>query len=239
MAFRPILGLFALVACAFAQPAFEVAAIKPADPNANGSSTHSNFGRITMENVSLKDCIERAFSVKNFSLSGPPWLDSARFNIVAKPPDGTPREQFNAMLQTLLADRFKLAFHRETKVMPAYALLVEKKGLKVQPVETGPDGGWSTGRGRADVIHITMPQIADFLSQLVDRPVKDMTGVAGRFDFKLRWTPEGADPATADPSVPSSIFTALQEIAGLKLEPQRLPIEILVVDRIDRQPTEN
>jgi uncharacterized protein (TIGR03435 family) len=220
------------------QPAFEVASVKPANPNANATYTRTDAGRLTLENISLKDCIERAFEVKDFSLSAPPWLDSARFDIVAKAPERAKIQQFNVMLQKLIIDRFKLAFHRETRVMPAYALVVDKKGLRVQAVEPG-NSGWSTGRGMLDGIHLPMTQFASLLAERVDRPVKDLTGLSGIFDIKLRWTPEGTDPSAVDPSLPTSILTALQEQAGLKLEPQRLPVEILVVDYIERQPTEN
>ena len=220
------------------QPAFEVASIKPANPNANGTYTRTDAGRLTLENISLKDCIERAFEVKDFSLSPPPGLDSAHFDIVAKAPEGVQTQTFNALLQKLLVDRFKLTFHRETKVMPAYALVVDKKGLRVQAVQPG-ESGWGKGRGRLDGIHLPMAEFASLVAELVDRPVKDLTGLSGVFDIKLRWTPEGTDPSAADPSLPASILTALQEQAGLKLEPQRLPVEILVVDHIERQPTEN
>jgi uncharacterized protein (TIGR03435 family) len=122
--------------------------------------------------------------------------------------------------------------------MPAYALLVDKKGLKVQPVEGEPQDWGDFGPGRLTANHTTMSLFAESLSTQLNRPVKDMTNIPGIYDIKLRWTPEGADPSV-NPSLPTSIFTALQEIAGLKLEPQRLPIEILVVDHIERQPTEN
>ncbi len=195
-----------------------------------------------MENVSLKDCIKQAFDVKDFSLSGPAWLAYPRFDIVAKPPAGTSREQYDAMLQTLLVQRFKLVFHRESRTLPAYALVVDKRGLKVKPVEDDGRPGETWGRGLVSGRHITMAGFADLLSRHLDRLVKDMTGLSGVYDIKLLYTPDdatAADPPASDSSAASSIFAALQEQAGLKLLAERLPIEVLVVDRIERQPTEN
>ena len=236
---RLLSGFVALAACALAQPAFEVASVKPADPNANGTSIYGSPGQLHMENFSLQDLIKQAFQVKDFSISGPSWLTSARFDVVAKRPSGSSRQQVGAMLQSLLADRFHMTWHRQTRVMPAYALLVDKKGLKLQPVEGEPEESGDSGPARLTAYHTTMSLFADSLSTQLDRPVKDMTGLPGIYDIKLRWIPEGADPATLNLSLPTSIFTALQEIAGLKLEPRRLPIEILVVDHIERQPTGN
>ena len=224
-----------------ARPAFEVASIKPADPKANGSSTNFRGTQMVMENLSLKDFIERAFFLKDYSLSGPPWLDSARFDIVAKFPIGAPRDQSELMLQTLLAERFKLEYHRESKVLQAFALVVDRKGLKVAPAQDGkPGGGWSMGRGQIAANHLTMSGVADLLARHLNVPVEDRTGVAGMFDFKLRFVPDDA-PADApvDKLAASSIFAALQEQAGLKLESRKLPVQILVVDHIERQPVGN
>jgi uncharacterized protein (TIGR03435 family) len=219
---------------------FEVASIKPADPMANGRSTHTSQGQLRMENQSLKDLIQRAFDLKDYSFSGPGWLDSARFDIVAKPPAGASPKQYNAMLQALLAERFKLEYHRESKVMPAYALVVDKKGLKVKPVEDKQQSGWSTGRNRIEGHQLTMAGFADLLAGQLDHPVEDMTQVSGVYDIKLLFVKDEspAEPP-ADSGLASSIFAALQEQAGLRLETRKLPVQILVVDRIERTPTEN
>jgi uncharacterized protein (TIGR03435 family) len=219
--------------------AFEVASIKLNASDSPGSSTHSSQGQIRMVNVSLKQCIETAFNVKDYSLSGPSWLDSVRFDIVAKPPAGYRPEDVPPMLRTLLVERFQLAVHRESKVLPAYALLVDKKGPKVQPVE-GKDGqgGWGSGRGSVDVHGLTMAGFADVLSANLDRPVKDLTELSGVFEFKLKWTTDETQPSSDSPTA-TSLFTAVQEQLGLKLEARKLPIEILVIDHIERVPTEN
>jgi uncharacterized protein (TIGR03435 family) len=229
----------------FGQPAapakaFEVVSVKPNASGDPGSSTHSSKGQIRMENVSLKQCIERAFNVKDYSLSGPSWLDSVRFDIMAKPPAGYKPDDVPPMLQTLLVERFQLAVHRESKVLPAYALLVDKKGPKVQPVEE-KDGkaGWGSGRGLIDVHSLTMAGFSDVLSADLDRPVADLTDLKGVFEFKLRWTPDETQPTSPDVPTATSLFAAVQEQLGLRLEARKLPIEILVIDHVEKVPTEN
>jgi uncharacterized protein (TIGR03435 family) len=229
-----------------APKAFEVASIKPNTSGTGNSSTHTSKGQIRMENVSLKQCIETAFDVKDYSLSGPSWLDNARFDILAKPPSastpwsgfGLPPD-FRAMLQALLADRFKLAVHRETRVVSAYALVTDKKGAKIQPVEEAGPSGMSSGRGLLAGTRVSMAQFADLLSGNLDRPVKDLTETKGVFDIKLRWTPDETQPAESDNPAAASLFAAVQEQLGLRLEARKLPIEILVVDHVEKVPTEN
>jgi uncharacterized protein (TIGR03435 family) len=231
-------------------PAFEVASIKP-NPSASGSSSmHWGGGQIRMVNVSLKQCIETAFDVKDYSLSGPSWLDTVNFDIVAKPPSGSASRStfglppdFKLMLQSLLVDRFKLAVHREPRTLSAYALLVDKKGAKIQPVEAGPSGT-SSGRGLLKGTSVSMAQFADMLSSNLDRPVRDLTELAGVFNIKLTWTPDdesadGQRRATLDSPAATSLFAAVQEQLGLRLEGRKLPIEVLVVDHMERVPTEN
>jgi uncharacterized protein (TIGR03435 family) len=219
--------------------AFEVASIKPNVSDSGESSTHPSKGQIRMENVSLKHCIETAFNVKDYSLSGPSWLDSVRFDILAKPPAGYNPSDVPPMLQTLLVQRFQLAFHRESKILSSYALLIDKKGAKIQPVEgkNGP-GGWGSGRGSVDVHGLTMDGFADVLSANLDRPVKDLTELKGVFEFKLKWTTDET-PLATDNQTATSLFAAVQEQLGLKLEASKLPIEILVIDHIEKVPTEN
>ena len=184
---------------------------------------------------------EVAFQLKDYSLSAPAWLDSARFDIAAKIPEGAAHERFPEMVQNLLIDRFKLAYHRESKVMPALVLVVDKKGLKVKPVADRGQHGSSTSYGRLTANQLTMARLAEVLSRELDRPVEDRTGVSGLYDITLRFVPDNARPTARpeDPSASSSIFAALQEQAGLRLETRKLPVEILVVDHIERRPTEN
>jgi uncharacterized protein (TIGR03435 family) len=219
-------------------PAFEVASIKPADPAASGSSTRTNQGRLTMSNVTLRRCIMYAYNIHEYQLSGgPDWIDTARYEIAAKVEDGAEkltgranRERMAVMLQTLLADRFKLVVHRETKSMAAYSLTVAKNGPKPElKLLEGTDGSTSTSfNGRTVTAKTTMDDLAVFLSNVLDRPVVDQTGLKGIYQFKLEWTPDDAH----EPGI--SIFTALQEQLGLKLEGTKADVEKIIVDHAEK-----
>lgn len=238
-----------------AEPAFEVASIKPAAPAASGSSTNTSQGMLRMTNVTLKRCIQLAYRIQEYQVSGGPnWLETARFDIVAKTggsdeklPKAARQERMEAMLRTLLADRFQLEIHRETKVLPAYTLTVGKNGHKLKEAEPGEGSSTSTGRGRLTAKRVSMADLAIRLSSLMDRPVVDMTGVKGTFDLSMEWAPDDAQP-TARPggndevwiekSSGPSIFTAIQEQLGLRLEAQKAPVEKIVIDRAER-PSDN
>jgi uncharacterized protein (TIGR03435 family) len=234
--------------CAFSQtatntPAFEAASIKPNTSLSGHSSSHITNGEVFMRNVSLKGCIQMAYHIAEGRLAGPDWLSTTSFDIVAKPPAGSPKDQYREMMQALLADRFKLAIHHESKMLPAFALLVGKNGPRMQPGEAGGphvdvENNKMTARG------MTMANLAETLSRHLDRPVVDKTGLNGFFDLQLEWSPEEkpADEksAAAAPLPPGpTIFTAVQQQLGLKLEAQKLPIDVIVVDHMERVPTEN
>lgn len=232
--------------------AFEVASVKPNKSGSGDSSMHTTRAELIMENVSLKQWIEWAYNLKDYSLSGPDWLDSERFDVIAKPPSGTQLDWskpdvYKPMLQSLLVERFQLAFHRESKMLPAYALIVDKKGAKIQPVEAGGPKGTTSGRGRLAGTKVSMADFADHLSSQVDRPVQDLTGLQGVFNYKLQWTEDrpvvpgdgGEHREPTESATGPSLFSALQEQLGLKLEGRKLPIQVLAIDRIERVPTEN
>jgi uncharacterized protein (TIGR03435 family) len=121
--------------------------------------------------------------------------------------------------------------------MPGLALVVDKKGARIQPVEAGPVG-WSSGPNMVQGTKITMAQFADSLSSVLNRPVKDLTALPGIYDIEIRWTPDM--PASADPSdLPGSVYAAVQDLLGLRLQVQKVPAEVLVVDRAERVPAEN
>ena len=156
------------------------------------------------------------------------------------------------MLQALLTDRFKLALHRETKELPVYALTLVNEGVKIHEVKA--DGKSRTGGGRGHLIgqKISIPELADLLTLFgqreLGRPVIDKTGLTGVFDVALSWTSEnprpagGNDPdarATTENAPSPDIFRALQQQLGLRLESQKGPVEILVIDHAERAPTEN
>jgi uncharacterized protein (TIGR03435 family) len=139
-------------------------------------------------------------------------------------------------------DRFKLVVHRETKTLPAYELLVAKGGLKIKEVEPGPGGTNSNTNGGKGVLtaqRTTLAHFADWLGTRMDRPVVDKTDVKGAFDIKLEWTMDENTSGDGDPTAGPTMFTALQEQLGLRLVAQKLPVEIVVVDHVERVPTEN
>lgn len=232
----------------FGQPAFEVASVKPNKSGDNSISIRRQpGGRVTVTNAPLRMLITFAYDLREHQLSGGPgWLNSDRYDIVAKADNPNPTEaEMKLMFQTLLADRFQMKAHRETKELPVYAVTVGKNGPKLSkadPAGQGPQ--MSMGRGQLKAKKASIEQLAKLLGNQLGRTVLDKTGLAGDFDFELTWTPDvtgplgpkegGVDgPPPADPAGPS-IFTAIQEQLGLKLESQKGPVEILVIDSVER-----
>ena len=218
-------------------PAFEEASVKPVPPpGANGTPTHvsEDPGMINYSGLSLLDLLTVAFHVKPRQVDGPEWLGSARYHIKAKLPAGATEDQIPRMLQTLLTNRFKLAAHQETKVIPVYALVVGKNGPKVKQAE-GEDGLVrlsSSHNGGKLTGHLTIELLADRLSSLLDRPAVDMTGLKGAFEIKLAWSND------IDANAPP-LCTAVQEMLGLKLDPRKAHVEFLVIDHVERVPSDN
>jgi uncharacterized protein (TIGR03435 family) len=241
-----LLSIVALTASA-QTPAFEVASIKPNRSLGGMSSIHLSKGRVSMENVSLRKVMLNAYGIpddREYTIDGSGSLTTERFDINATFPGDTPLPQVRQMMQTLLAERFKLVLHRETRQLPMYSLVIAKNGLKIHPAEDG-QGRTSSGPGRLEATKITMQRLADLLAHSVGLPVIDSTGVKGVFDFTLQWSPDeapkivAADGNEAAGVAGPSIFTALQEQLGLKLMSEKRPVEILVVDHIEKAPTEN
>ena len=224
---------------AFAQ-SFEVASIKPAQPSTDGRLhvwRNSDEGRLSYLNVSLRDMMKDAFRVQDEQIAGPDWLGTDRFDITAKIPAGA-RSHIPEMLGSLLAERFRLSFHREKKDMARYSLAVAKSGSRLQKAESASGLTSNIGKvcNRANG-QITMTALTDFLSQQLHRPVADETGLEGAYRMSLEWAGDSA-ANDADACGPS-LVTAVQEQLGLSLTAQKGPVEILVVDRADRTPTEN
>jgi uncharacterized protein (TIGR03435 family) len=218
---------------------FEVASVKPNTSGSGTASTSNSKGQTRMENITLRSCIERAFDVRDYSLSGPSWLGSERFDIVAKIPAGADRTQLGAMLQALLKDRFQLAFHWAPKEITGFALVAATKGAKIQPVDSTGHTSISTSNGKIKARQISMEEFADALGREIDLPVQNLTGMPGVFDLALEWTPDEA-PAAPSGDVPApSLFTALQDQLGLRLRAQKVSVRTLVVDHIERVPTAN
>jgi uncharacterized protein (TIGR03435 family) len=231
------------------RPAFEVASVKPSNSGRPGMSIETEPGRFKAINATVSFLIQYAFSLKDFQLSGGPgWIGSDKFDIdarsEAKAQDLGDRE-FPPMMRTLLADRFHLKFHREMKELPVYALTVAKGGPKLTPApkEENRSTRRSAG-GQLTVMNGTVANLASALSNILGRTVVENTGLIGSYDMTLKWTPDEyqapplrPDLPPADPNGPS-IFTALQEQLGLKLESAKGPVEVLVIDSVSK-PSEN
>jgi uncharacterized protein (TIGR03435 family) len=230
-----------LAACAFGQQAagdleFEAASIKPNKSGSTSSHENDSSGQMVAINLTLREYVRIAFGVKDYQISGPDWMGSERFDIVGKFPPHTDRNPMGPCLQKLLADRFKLAIHRETKEFPVYALMPAKGGPKIKAVED--DGAHSTNSKRGHLVgtRVSMVRLAEFLARQMDRPVVDLTEMKGVYNLTLDWTPDEA--AASDAAAPT-LLTALQQQLGLKLQPQKAPVEVLVVDHLERAPVEN
>ena len=296
---------------------FDAASVKPASLPApdgrgrimmagpSGGPGTNDPGRVRYPYISLKNLLMNAYDVKSFQIQGPPWLDAERFDVNATMPPETTREQFLAMLQNLLAERFKSTIHRETRELPMYLLVVAKNGPKMKeskPVSAakedadsappplgaqpkiGPDGfpvlALPAG-GRGGLFMMTMPgrarlvgrrqtmlDLANRLTAQLSRPVGDATGLTAKYDFTLTFSPEGLNspmgtmgaggamvPVAPPPpsgaaagaapaglpetDTPSDIFRAVKEQLGLTLEPKKGPVELIVIDHIEKTPTEN
>ena len=186
--------------------------------------------------------------MKRYQIAGPAWLENVGFSIVAKVPSDATKEQVLVMLVNLLVERFHLAYHRENRDIPVYALIVAKNGPKLSLAHNDPDdgggsiGGWK-GNVRWQATNQTASDIASTLTFYLDRPVIDQTGLTDRYDFTLIWTPEhpyiGPARPDAEPAEPApTIFAAVQEL-GLKLDARKSPYEMIVIDRIEKTPLEN
>lgn len=229
-----IFGLAICAAAAFGQtapPAFDAASIKAstAAPG-SGSGITTDTGRIAARNVTLKRCIRGAYDIPESRIvGGPRWADEDRFDIDAKAPGPAGGHDLMAMLQQLMAERFKLVIHRETRPLSGYALVLGKKGIAAKPSEPGERSSSNATRHSIDATGCSTGCMAMKLSEVLHAPVADATGLDGNFDFKLEWTPD---------DLQSQVFPALEEQLGLKLEGRKVPTEVIVIDSA-RKPSEN
>jgi bla regulator protein blaR1 len=256
---------------------FEVASIKPSAPGAPGlmlTPMPLSSGEMRVSNITVKNLIMSAYNVRDFQVSGGPgWVNSERYDIVAKPersansenfPDDNRKlsdnqrerlqEQLRLRTQALLADRFHLEIHHESKEQPIYVLTADKNGPKLPETREGTEGSGQLNIGRGQLVGRGVPLriLVDMLSIQLNRIVRDQTGLQSKYDIRLEWTPDpglGVGPlnlppapgaATPPPSNPDapSLFAALQEQLGLRLESQKGPVDMIVIDRIER-PSEN
>jgi uncharacterized protein (TIGR03435 family) len=231
---RALCVLLAMSVCCIAQipKEFEVASVKPQAPGDTRGSIGPSPGAFIANGVPLKLLIEIAYRVKDFQISGgPDWIGIDHYDVSAKAPAGfiPTGQQMQPMLQALLADRFRLKLHRETRELPAFALVVGRSGPKLT-ASASADSRISIGHGIFTGQKIDMTGLADALAMESDRTIVDQTGLAGQFDVTLNWTPDAAD---SDPAA-ISLFTAIQEQLGLKLEATKAPVEVLVIDGVQK-----
>jgi uncharacterized protein (TIGR03435 family) len=223
-----------------AAPKFEVASVKRADRCGAGNSLDP--GAIALHGIPLKAVVMEAFSVKMDQIVGPSWLDEDCFDLLAKMPEGAIKDQLPAMFQALLVDRFNLVVHHESHPSPGYALVVDKNGTKLKVSDPNSSynkehaGQVTFGAAASPRIKgsITTASLARFLSNHLHEPVQDLTGLTEKYDIDLSWSAASqTDSPTAD------IFTAVKESLGLKLEPRKEQVDLVVIDHIERVPSEN
>jgi uncharacterized protein (TIGR03435 family) len=239
-----------------ADPSFEVATIKPSPPNRlAGKNFGFRGGHFMTRNTNVNDLIARAYGLHAKQIvGGPDWFSTDLYDIEGKPDiEGVPNDkQIRTMLQKLLADRFKLTFRHDKRELSVYVISVASGGPKM--TTSGSDSGTSFHlRGLGDLLGTGMT-MTDFAQRMqagvMDKPVVDQTGLSGRYDFELKWTPDESQfaqfrgtgavvpPPTDDPNAPPSLYTAVQEQLGLKMGPAKLPDEVIVIDHVEK-PSEN
>jgi uncharacterized protein (TIGR03435 family) len=247
-------GMIAICCAALLGQSFEVVSVKPSDPNGPGTVIQfPNGSAFQADGITARDCLAFAYEIQPFQVSGgASWIGSQRYDITAKMPAdaaGAPRTperiaRMRVALQALLAERFQLVVHRETRTMPAYTLVAAKSGFKLKATTDDGHGSWSSGRGKLKAQRTSIDAFARYLSGILGNPVTDATAIKGVFDLTLEWVPDDvqspgkAGGEAAEPSAGPSIFAALQEQLGLKLETKKTPVEMIVIDRIER-PTAN
>jgi uncharacterized protein (TIGR03435 family) len=249
-----VAGWLLIAGVMFGQPAkpltFEVASVKPSPPDSQGMFVRPMpDGALRVTGASLRNLISLAYGVRWFQISGgPAWMAADCYDIDARPeasedvpatdPPNMREEQrkINERLRSLLADRFQLTLHRETKEQPVYALVAAKGGPKLRESTDDRSQIRRSGPGMITGQAVALGMLALNLSNELGRSVIDKTGLTGRYSFELKWTPDRVSPPS-DTGGPS-IFTALSEQLGLRLESERGPVEVLVIDRVER-PSKN
>jgi uncharacterized protein (TIGR03435 family) len=223
------------------RPAFDVASVKVSEPVPFGQNYNINLGRIqhgqfTLTNTTLSDCVRFAYNlVSDDQIAGPDWVKSKefRYDIVAKSSPDASRERLLEMLQTLLAERFRMETHRELRPLEHYELVIPKGGPKMH--KAAPDANSDLRFGTPPVLRISSQSMPMFrfvilLSRQLRQAVLDKTALSGEYDLNLEWTSDDSGP---------SVFSAIQDQLGLKLEARKSPVEIVVIDRAEKVPLAN
>ena len=225
-------------------PAFEVATIKPSGPDSPPISIRRlPGGRLVTSNTPLPMLIQWAYQLDEGRLFGvPAGFNALRFDVVAKAPEQEPAAgRMQLMMRTLLAERFKLAVHRETRELVAYTLVNEPGGPRVRAVTSDepadPNPFKMSDSGTLVGTRVTADMLATVLSNQLGRPVHNTTGFSGAFDFTLRWAPD-TGVAPGDGQDRPSLLTAIREQLGFRLVARRTPTDVVVIDHVERTPTE-
>ena len=227
-------------------PSFDVASIKLSPPGREGGNSpfgdniQATPGSLTMRRITLKAGIAWAYHVFEYQVNGPEWIGSERYDIAAKAASPTTTAELRVMLQALLADRFQLTLHRQTKEMQAFVLTVGKNGPKFHESKTEGDSSIQPDPKAMSISvqRVPIAQMIDPLARMFQIPVIDMTGLKGRYDVTMniaKYIPQNGEKM--DPL--SIIQTGLQEELGLKLEARKMPVDLLIVDHAEKGPVEN
>lgn len=254
------IALAFLVAAQATKAVFEVVSIKPNASRSDSAGTSTTDHSLSAQNVTVRSLIQSAYRVQSHRIvGGPDWINTDRFNVEAKmdpepmpgraPADPTQPDRPALMMQSMLDDRFGLKVHREMRELPVYFLVVGKDGARLkrpvdgQPGPAGPNAGSVNINGSRNRIQlrgssISMVRLGAAVANQLDRPIVDKTDLAGEYDVILTWTPPDADNLTPAPDAAPTVFTALQEQLGLKLESGKDLVEVLVIDSVQR-PSEN
>jgi uncharacterized protein (TIGR03435 family) len=220
---------------------FDAASVKVAPASGfqeDREDIHSSPAGVTMRHASLASCIKWAYQLNDFQISGPAWLSSAKFDILAKTATPTPEDHLRLMFQSLLAERFGLVFHRDKKEAETYVLLLAKGGPKFhesksEGLSTMTPGGFGFTARRTSTA-----QLIEYLEIPLRRPVFDLTGLSGLYDFALDLTVYAGRDGQAD-DIASLVITAVQEQLGLKLEARKGPVEVFRIDHVEKTPSGN
>jgi uncharacterized protein (TIGR03435 family) len=237
-----------------ATPTFEVATIKPSKPDAPGKAFQLRGRNFSTLNTTLTDLITFAYDLQPRQVTGgPAWMETDKYDLAAVPdkPGAPNTKQLKTMVQKLLTERFQLTFHHDKKELTVFAITVAKTGLKLTPsvnTSNGVPGLFFRGLGNLPVTNATIADFAGVMQTAVlDRPVIDQTGLTGRYDFVLLWTPDEtqfggrggqAPPPANGGTAPPDLFTAMQQELGLKMDSVKAPVDVLVIDKVEK-PSEN
>jgi uncharacterized protein (TIGR03435 family) len=244
------LVVLSMAARAHAQT-FDAVSIKPARPDAvmrmqgcRGGPGSTDPGLITCENAPLSTLILNAYDVTSYQLSAPDWTATTRFDVVAKAPPNATKEQVSAAWQLVLAERFHLAIHHEARESATYALVIGKGGSKLTASPPDNPANRTVPHSACNVVHVgtgkmDMASLARILSTFAGRPVSEETGLKGTYFVSLEFEREGMAARVPECQALPSVFAAVEEQLGLKLESRKVPVDILVVDHVERTPTGN